>query len=249
MIIGIAGKAGSGKDLVGNIIQYLIACKKCEGMDCFKADYVNRGFTLEAKYTNISKWETKKFADKLKDIVCLLTGCTRADLEDREFKNNRKFRFENKWYGSVREFLQYFGTDLIRKNLGDDIWVNALMSEYKPKQATIINSNCPRQGVYDVTEEDELIYGTIDSLYPNWIITDVRFPNEIKAIKDNKGIIIKINRFPKGILNQIKVLNKEHISENSLDTYEEFDYTIDNNGTIEDLIKKVKEILIKEKII
>ena len=40
----------------------------------------------------------------------------------------------------------------------------------------------------------------------------------------------------------------EHISETALDNAE-FDYVIDNNGTIEELIKQVKKILIKEKII
>ena len=31
-------------------------------------------------------WKIVKFADKLKDIVCLLIGCTRQQLECREFK-------------------------------------------------------------------------------------------------------------------------------------------------------------------
>ena len=30
--------------------------------------------------------------------------------------------------------------------------------------------------------------------YPNWLITDVRFPNEVDAIKERQGIIIRINR-------------------------------------------------------
>ena len=31
-------------------------------------------------------------------------------------------------------------------------------------------------------------------MYPNWIITDVRFPNEADAIKGRGGIIIRVNR-------------------------------------------------------
>jgi hypothetical protein len=58
MIIAINGKIGSGKDELGkNLI-------KSFGSD----------------------WEIKKFADKLKDVVCLLTGCTRNQLEDQKFK-------------------------------------------------------------------------------------------------------------------------------------------------------------------
>ena len=97
--------------------------------------------------------------------------------------------------------------------------------------------------------------------YPNWIITDVRFPNELQAIKDRDGIIIRVNRsikipneitetaFGKNTSSKIVTINfNEHSSETALDNTE-FDYVIDNNSTIEELIKKVKEILIKEKII
>ena len=63
-LIGISGKMGSGKDTVGKVLQYLSSR------------------TLERKSDN----QIKKFADKLKDIACLLIGCTREQLEDREFK-------------------------------------------------------------------------------------------------------------------------------------------------------------------
>lgn len=46
----------------------------------------------------------------------------------------------------------------------------------------------------------------------------------------------------------IKRLIKAHESETALDDAT-FDYTIDNNGTIEELIEKVREILIKDKLI
>lgn len=38
-------------------------------------------------------------------------------------------------------------------------------------------------------------------------------------------------------------------SETALDNYDGFDYTITNDGTLQDLIKKVKEILIDLKLI
>ena len=175
-LIGISGRAGSGKDLIASIIQYLIWKNKVEKGENINLHYTFKDFT-NSKFggNRLSNWEIKKFADKLKDIVCLLTGCTRADLEDREFKSNHKFRFENKWYGSVREFLQYFGTDLIRKNLGDDIWVNATFADYQPIAGTM-----------DVRRSRET--------FPNWIISDVRFPNELKAIKDRRGICIRVER-------------------------------------------------------
>lgn len=76
--------------------------------------------------------------------------------------------------------------------------------------------------------------------HPNWIITDMRFPNEMEAVIKRKGITIKVNRPGIDLLN--------HPSETSLDTAE-FDYTIVNDSTIEDLVIKVRKILVKEKII
>jgi hypothetical protein len=42
--------------------------------------------------------EIKKFADKLKDMVCVLLSCTREKLEDREFKNTPLGEHWRKWY-------------------------------------------------------------------------------------------------------------------------------------------------------
>jgi len=68
--------------------------------------------------------------------------------------------------------------------------------------------------------------------FSKWIITDVRFPNEVQAIKKRGGIIIRIEGLP---------TNKttEHISETLLDNYQEFDYHINNPGTYTGLYKAV----------
>ena len=77
-LIGISGKISSGKDTVGKIIRILTSSPH---------------FTNEAvldfleKDLYESEWQIKKFADKLKDIVCILIGCTREQLEDREIKS------------------------------------------------------------------------------------------------------------------------------------------------------------------
>lgn len=69
------------------------------------------------------------------------------------------------------------------------------------------------------------------------IISDVRFESEAEGIRDIGGVIIRVNREGAGAGN--------HISEIALDNYS-FDYIIDNNGTEEDLLLKVKEFC-KEK--
>lgn len=55
------------------------------------------------------------------------------------------------------------------------------------------------------------------------------------------SILIKINR-DTGI-------QSTHQSEIELDSYTDWDYEINNNGSIEDLIKQVKDVLLKEEII
>jgi hypothetical protein len=75
----------------------------------------------------------------------------------------------------------------------------------------------------------------------NWIITDVRFPNEAKAIKDRGGIIIRVDRpFVKPINN--------HSSEIALDEWN-FDYKIGNVSDLKSLAFTVENILLKEKLL
>ena len=66
-----------------------------------------------------------------------------------------------------------------------------------------------------------------------YVISDVRFQNEVNFIKQYRGIIIKIIRKP---LNND---NNEHISEYSIDKLYDIDYLIQNNSTIEILPNKV----------
>lgn len=80
--------------------------------------------------------------------------------------------------------------------------------------------------------------------HPNWIITDMRFPNEMKAVVERKGITIRVTRPVK----KSETTPRLHPSETSLDSAE-FNYEIVNDGTIEDLVEKVKEILTKSGII
>jgi hypothetical protein len=195
-LIGISGKISSGKDLAGKILNDLSG--------------------------NI--FENKKFADKLKDMVCLLIGCTREQLEDRDFKEKElgeEWRqYFNDDYDLVcekestfsslltpRKLLQLLGTEAGRQVIHNNIWVNALFADYDT------SSN------YD----------------SNWIITDVRFPNECQAIKDRGGIVIKINRDSDVVDN--------HSSETALDNYDGFDFVVDNNGSIDDLTNNLIKII------
>ena len=187
-----------------------------------------------------SGWKIVKFADKLKDMVCILIGCTREQLEDETFKNtelgeewNSVFNYKKNFY-TPRKLLQIIGTDLLRNQLHPQVWVNATMADYKEKIREIVKS-------YEEEPDSSKAY-IKEKYYPNWIITDVRFPNEAEAVKERNGILIRVNR-------PSTESDDKHPSEVALDDYKDFDYIIQNDNSIEDLIQKVKDILIKEQII
>ena len=76
--------------------------------------------------------------------------------------------------------------------------------------------------------------------YPNWIITDMRFLNELKAVKSRGGITIRVER--------PGLIENSHPSETSLDSAT-FDFVINNDKDIGHLISEVRKILEKLSII
>lgn len=262
MIIAISGKIGSGKDTTGKIIQYS-QNKKASNEDIARA--ITEGRTFKG-----GNWEIKKFAGKVKQVVSMLTGISLEDLEKQEVKdsilgeewwywsdsknlhNRIPNTSENKilnqatsgielWKFTIRQLLQEIGTDAMRNVVHPNVWVNALMADYKEFIPGKILSNKGRV---------DLIYRKEES---NWCITDMRFPNELEAVKAKGGITIRVNRVPTVIIDGIKYFANtdglpEHESETALDDAK-FDYVIDNNGSIEDLIVKVKQILITNQLL
>jgi hypothetical protein len=283
-LIGISGKIGFGKDTVGEIIRFLWDIENTEdGQHLEVEDFIAEPSDVDSS----NPYQIKKFADEIKDTVCRWIGCTREQLEDREFKEKElgeEWRqYFNDDYDLVcekestfsslltpRKLLQLIGTEAGRQIIHPNIWVNALFADYKGKYL----------GATDDMKEP------VEMCFPNWIITDVRFPNEAKAIKDRGGIVIRVERNknkhfisegtkPKGLVEVIRKLDNgeeiewtcfwdyngwydssgvnipnvlkwedkivEHPSETALDNHN-FDYVIDNNGSIEELIEKVKSL-------
>jgi hypothetical protein len=256
MIIGVNGKIGSGKDTIGKIIQCLMNHPKITNKDLI--------WMMENNVVaEDSKCEIKKFAGKLKQIGSILSGVPVEMFEDQEFK---KLDVSPEWWKkdinwgieklhgehvmkdipmTYREFLQKLGTEAMRDGLHVNVWVNALFADYTPTHYLI--------GALDTKLTDG------DPVYPNWIITDMRFPNEMDAVVERKGITIRVVRDTtcpecgvtgghKMYVHKDKSLTDLHPSETALDDAY-FDYVISNNGSLEDLVEKVKEILIKENII
>ena len=225
MIIGINGKIGSGKDTVGKIIQHLTS------------DWADEEFQDTDMLDIRSDYKIKKFAGKLKQIASLLTGIDVEKFEDQKFKKLEMPECWNRLQQSgrskvwvpmtYRQFLQELGTEAMREGLHTNVWVNALFADYKYE---IHRSEVPTRAA-----------GFIDQhIYPNWIITDMRFPNEMEAVVEKGGITIRVVR--------PGTSTGTHPSEIALDGHT-MHYEIINDGTIEDLVEKVREILIERNII
>lgn len=178
------------------------------------------------------------FAENLKDAVSAIFGWDRTLLEG-DTKESREFRetvdvFWSEKLGkdiTPRFILQNYGTDIMRKYFHDNIWIYSLEKK--------INN----------IKSDKII------------ITDCRFPNEIKMIKDNFGIIIEVQKeLPEWYqyckeYNNAKVYDihwnlevpsdkfKIHSSEYSWIGINKPKYIVQNNGTVLDLEEKALEII------
>lgn len=89
MIIGLGHKIKSGKDTVSNMIRFLVEYNRISREENYETsqllwqEYLDFCRVDDLEY----KFQVKRFADKIKEIVCLLIGCTLEQLEDHNFKN------------------------------------------------------------------------------------------------------------------------------------------------------------------
>ena len=271
MIIGINGRVGSGKDTVGRVIQYLIRDKQNDGfssnvtleetLKLTVSDPYHSGWEIKkyaAKLKQIASLLTgipvEKFEDqefkkslmsevweqlvpatkknvKFKDLskaieegcifdsttapLCGITSTGSSGVYTRVTTPEKLVKY------TVRGFLQRLGTEAIRDGIHPNTWVNALFADYNTGEFW------PEAAWPDK--------------YPNWIITDCRFPNEAQAIKDKGGIVIRVTRPGENLADL-------HPSETSLDSWT-FDFVLDNSGTIAQLKDNVAFFLHTNKLL
>ncbi len=218
--IVIAGKMGYGKDYVGSLIKdNFLNIEKISFADALKEEVehiinlLRNNSSLEhvAYEMNISK-------DELKPLYIAMVA----------FKDINELTVKKK-NSTIRFMLQYWGTDVRRKN-NENYWV----------QKTV----------------DKIL--EINKLGNVALITDGRFPNELKGVSELNGITIQLDiskeKQIENLLNRDGILpNKEafnHPSETSYLEYKDFDLiltedVLSDNDLILSEIKKTIDSKVK----
>ena len=123
------------------------------------------------------------------------------------------------WDGSEdskpRTLLQTLGTDIIRDKIDNNFFIDRVIGDIK-----------------------------VDSYYFDLItISDARFPEEIETISNKFKNVYKIKIERPNFVSSLDSKEKKHRTEIALDNYKNYDYVVINDSTIEDLNKKLKDIV------
>ena len=184
MLIGIVGLIGSGKDTVAERL------------------VTHHGYKRDS------------FAKSLKDAVSSMFNWDRDMLEGNTTSSRHWREQPDKFWSekmgkevTPRLILQQFGTEVMRGQMYDGIWVDSVIGRYKGE---------------------------------NTVISDTRFQNEIKTIKAHGGKILLVKR---GELPTREEMQKQGALRSEWDWMgSEFDYIIENNGTLTQLNVKIDKL-------
>lgn len=182
----------------------------------------------------------ESFARPVKDVVSTMFGWDRLMLE-----------------GSTKDSREW-------REQPDPFWSKKFNRDFSPREALqLMGTEVGR----DIFHSEFWIYSLEKRLKPNfnYVITDVRFPNEINFIQNNGGIVIHIQRGELPVwwniantancsrnskdrkFNADRLSNEFHIHSSEWSWIgNHIDYRIDNNSTLNDLRLNISEIIISE---
>lgn len=244
-----------------------------EMFDCKVEDFENEDFKNQLLPDEWQVWEVYE-GERLK-VTFPDEHSARMVAQTTSSYFTRTYRKSERTY---RWALQYVGTDLLRVGFHPNAHVNMLMKRYKGHEEkahpltegtwseAYKHIKCASCGKgYAGYKRQSRCRECIDKqpyIYPNWFVTDLRFPNELEAIQRIEGsITMKIVRkwalrFPQyadmaltlnpyAVPDELKEVNPKlwkkltHPSETSLEGYG-FYHVIHNNEDLDHLINEVR---------
>lgn len=233
LILGISGRKQSGKTTTGNfilslylaklglsekiyiddigqiIVSDLLENKAYEGI--FDIDNIPTDENASYAFARLNKQiKIYNFADILKKDICInILGLTKE---------------------------QCYGPDDKKNELTNIVWDNKQLSARDVMQ--VVGTD-----IFRKLDPNVWVRATISKIIKDnpdlAIITDCRFPNEVQAIKEAGGKVLRLTRDP---------YSSEHISEKILDKdsydWNNFDFIIDNaNMSLYDQLVEIKKTL------
>ena len=202
--------------------------------------FIGSGKDTVADYlTNFHEFRRESFANTLKDAVSAVFGWDRTMLEGRT-KQAREWREQVDPWWAERLGMPHLTPRWVLQYWGTEVSHKSFHDD-----------------IWIASLENKLRYST-----DNVVISDCRFPNEIKSIRDAGGIIVWVKRgeLPEWydwavsanageVANFTWATSKHKLEKAGIHASEtawvgtEFDAELDNNGTIDELFAQVKSLV------
>ena len=196
--------------------------------------FIGSGKDTVADYlTNFHGFRRESFANSLKDAVAHVFGWDRTMLEGRT-KTAREWREQVDPWWAERLNMPNLTPRWVLQYWGTEV--------------------C-RKGFHDdiwIASLENKLRNSKDDI----VISDCRFPNEIKSIKDAGGIVVRVVRGPEPEWYDLALQHNQgsdraniELAKLKIHTSEtawvgtDFDHILDNNNTINDLYQQVKNII------
>ena len=196
--------------------------------------------TIANYLTTHHGFKRMSYAEPLKDAISIIFGWDRELLEGAT-KHSREWREQiDPWWSdrlgikhlSPRWVLQHWGTEVCRRAFHNDIWVASIENKLRTVKDNVVLSDC-------------------------------RFPNEVDAIKNSGGMSIRVERgeapdwyadaiiVNEGMNNSKHKQARENLDALNIHASEyssvglNYDHVIWNDGTVDDLHKRIDLIINK----
>lgn len=200
--------------------------------------FINSGKgTVGSHLTSTYGFKKDSFAASLKDACAMIFDWPRDMLEGETTESREWREIPDHWWStklSINDFsprlaLQLIGTDALRNHFNQGMWFLTLENRIRKN---------PSQHV---------------------VISDVRFPNEVKFIQDMGGTMVRVDRGATPVWYETALManNGNSIAKDVMyKTYshahysewawvgQEFNYVLDNNSTIDSLNAQIDTLLL-----
>jgi len=211
-----------------------IAGEKEAGKDAFAKSLIQRGFQHGSFAENLKHMCKEIF--NLTDYMVNTPNGKKMRLSVPRRFTSKHFLLIRRWMGRTHSMV---GLGEECKKIEDEYILRPIKETGKPKELytpreilQFIGTDICRRLVD--TYHVDVLFQKIENSPESWVITDARFENERNQLREKFGAILV------RIIRPSKQGSDSHPSENSLGEESDYDYVVENNGTLEELNDKAR---------